>query len=286
MPMKLKCCLSGLALMALLALPTQATATEPPLPPLGTPLAQTVDDLAWRSARGEPEAACRLAMELAACAVDLHLSWLLCGDREGTPTVCEEHRGFISRYIPEVDWSRDVAMLQAHCDGAPIVTARELLARFRRAALLGSKLAIGRYMAAPGWMAKPSVWNWEVPSMWPEDSPEAHAVEQHHPMLAWALLNAGSGPIAGSMAQQRYWKIQGEIWEPSGVDQSQILIEAMALMHYDVAVRHALGWGMHGSYLGSTEWEMELKTLAGLMSAEQIEQAQAMARHWRETITR
>lgn len=286
MPMQWKCWWSGLLMIAGLASATRAMADEPPLPPLGTPLAQIVDDLAWRSARGEPEAACRLAMELAVCAVDLHRSWLLCKDREGNPTVCKGHYGHVSPHDQQVDWPRYVADLETQCDGAPIIMPRELLARFRRAAFLGSATAMGFYMSAPRWM-DPGGWNSRVPSIWPAESSEARAVEQHYPTLAWALFHAGYGSIASKLANMRYDQVIGEMMDAEATDDDQRPhhVEAMALMHYDIAVRHALGRGGDGEARESNPHANSLEVLATDMSAEHIEQAQAMARHWRETIT-
>ncbi|WP_187265978.1 hypothetical protein [Alkalisalibacterium limincola] len=249
-------------------------------------MAEIVDDLTWRAARGEPEAACRLAMELGVCAVDLHRSWLLCEDREGNPTVCRGHLGYVSEHDGEVDWPRHVADVAAHCDGAPIVMPRELLAKFRRAAFLGSVQAMTFYMSASGWMdgnggnivRRP-------PRIWPEDSTEARLQEQHHSTLAWTLFNAGHAGVAGSLvgeAMSRFWSA----WEDESDDLAQThAIEVMALIHYDIDVRNALGFDSHWWPTSKLNWANDHSIVSSVLSDEQIAQAEAKARHLRETIT-
>lgn len=286
MQMQWKCWCFGLLVIAGMALSPRAMASESPLPPPGTPLAQIVEDLAWRSARGEPEAACRLAMELAVCAVDLHRSWLLCKDREGNPTVCKGHYDWVSPHDQQVDWPRYVTDLETQCDGAPIIMPRELLAKFRRAAFLGSVQAMGFYMSASAWMdGNGSNFVQRPPRIWPEDSIEARLQAQHHATLAWTLFNAGHAGVAGGLAGEamsRFWSA----WEDEAEHLAQShAIEVMALIDYDIEVRNALGFDTHWWPTSKLDWANEHSIVSSVLSVEQIAQAEAKVRHWRETIT-
>lgn len=224
----------GVVLFGCVALSGFASAGEEPLPPLGTPLAEIVDDLAWRAARGEPVAACRLAMELAVCAFDLPAARSrIIMEPEGFTDADRTAFADSVRRVREAEERREEE-LKAHCAGAPIVSPEVLLAAFRRAALLGSLEAMRHYVDANSWLLKE----------WPLTGREATAWKANALSVRWALLRAGEVSIA-----ERLWSDYLHVPESQRIPHPLVpelmdglhedLVKASALLRYFVAVRRA-----------------------------------------------
>lgn len=226
---------AGVVLVACIAVSGATRAGGDPLPPLGTPVAQIVDDLTWRTARGEPVAACRLAMELAVCALDLPAARSRVIMDPGGFLTDADREAFVDslRRVREAEERREED-LKVHCAGAPIVSPEVLLATFRRAALLGSVEAMRRYVEANRWMLKE----------WPLTGREATAWKANALSVRWALLRAGDVSIA-----ERLWTDYLHDHENQRIPNPLVpelmdglhedLVKASALLRYFVAVRRA-----------------------------------------------
>lgn len=214
-----------------------AVAGDEPAPPVEVPLAEIVDELAWGAARGEPEAACRLAMALAVCALDLPRSRVrpifepVGGDMEA-------FRDRVRQWTQAAD--RHEARLEAYCAGAPEVSMEVLMAAYRRAALLGSVEAMRLYAGANG--------DPLISREWQATGPEGAAWRTHALPVSWALLRAGDLGVA-----QRLWNEylvgpdrvrpdpekfpEGRFEFMDGLEEDPV--KAHALLHYAIAVREA-----------------------------------------------
>lgn len=274
---------TGVALFVGIAVSGMADASEEPLPPLGTPLAEIVDDLAWRAARGEPVAACRLAMELAVCALDLPAARSRIIMEPASFRTDADRAAFADsqRRVREAEERRE-AELKAHCAGAPIVSPEVLLAAFRRAALLGSLEAMRRYVGANRWMLKE----------WPLTGREATAWKANALSVRWALLRAGDVSIA-----ERLWSDYLHIPESQRIPNPLVpelmdglhedLVKASALLRYFVAVRKAANAEpsrREQSWLRDHEEMIAYLDLD--MAPQQRPQARALAAEWLATINR
>lgn len=209
----------------------------PPLPPVGSPLAETIDDLTWGMARGEPEAACRLAMAMGACAVDLPESRHRgIYDYFGTADP-DERREWYERLYERAD--RYEERLEAQCAGAPRLSSQVLLSVFRRAALLGSVEAMRTYVEANYWLS----------DEWHEAGPERAAWRAHALPVAWALLRAGDLNIARDLWGEYVWRDdeatksaragspEGRFEVMDGLQED--VVKGAALVRYALAVREA-----------------------------------------------
>lgn len=123
-----------------------------PLPTMAAPFALIAGDLQARSDAGDPDAACRLAAELAYCSVRaMHRAdfdrWL--AERQTAlasitdPQVRRDVAAGIEREMTVREGMLD--QLTRHCEGGPAATPNDIAAQWRRAALLGSPAAMKQY---------------------------------------------------------------------------------------------------------------------------------------------
>ena len=123
-----------------------------PLPSMAAPLALIADDLRARSDAGDPDAACRLASELAYCSQhELQRAdydrWLAERQQALTritdPAAKREAATRIEQEMTMREGSLD--QIARHCEGVPPASPNDIAEQWRRAALLGNPAAMKQY---------------------------------------------------------------------------------------------------------------------------------------------
>lgn len=158
-----------------------------PLPPLDTPLADSFDELVARADRGDPQAACRLALELQVCDHDLSGLKFFADNAPRHASIDpglipdEQLEGLETAMINAQAQIDAFDIIQAHCRGAPEVDMARRLGWWRQSALAGSRAAMHELM---GGTALPI-------NQWMRHTDHLAWMRRELEPLAWRAVHAG-----------------------------------------------------------------------------------------------
>lgn len=253
---------------------------EAPLPPVDAPLADTFDELVALADRGDPRAACRLALELQDCQNELPrlelMAQSLTADAPDTFQMetefdlrqAEARLNYAQVHVDAHDVLRD------YCSGIPEVPVDRRLGWWRQAALAGRRAPLQEFLSGASlpfheWVRYADHLTW---------------VRQQLEPMVWRAMQSGDLETA--------WHLMNALTPQPGLmrlDPLSQLVDADAEMALALAVylEHAASRAEGDAEAVESLRIMAARTvphLEAMLSPEQQRRAGAAARDWNRTI--